>query len=91
MTRKSRNFSVKYTKVETVGRIWANFRRVWNLISSFFFVDSSSAYIVLKHSNDNISIYPRWRLIIREKMCDMEINLRPIFFLKLLTMKLESS
>ena len=43
----------------------------------------------------SILIYPRWRPrwmpIISEKMCDMEKCLKPIFFLKLLAMKLESS
>ena len=43
----------------------------------------------------SISIYPRWRPrwrpIIGEKLCDMGKCLKPIFYLKLLAMKLESS
>ena len=43
----------------------------------------------------SISIYPRWRPrwrpIISENMCDTEKCLKPIFFLKLKAMKLESS
>ena len=43
----------------------------------------------------SISIYPRWRPrwrpIISEKLFDMEKCLKPIFFFKLLAMKLESS
>ena len=43
----------------------------------------------------SISIYPRWRprwrKIISKKLRDMEKCLKPIFFLKLLAMKFESS
>ena len=55
------------------------------------FVDSDSAYNVLENLSDAnlatlcISIWrPRRRPIIREKMCDIKICLKLIFFLKLI-------
>ena len=92
------------TKIHTdSGRIWANFRRTWNLLLKFFSLLILVVHtLTLKNPSDatlaslSTLLYPRWRPrwkpIISEnivwygKWC-----LKPIFFLKLYAMKLESN
>ena len=91
-----------FSSHEISSRIWANFRRTWNLILNFFSLLILVVHILsLKNPSDatlaslSISIYPRWRprwrQIISEKIVCYGRMSQTHFSLKLLAMKLESS
>ena len=68
---KEKNFKIKFQVIlvfaRTSGRIWANFRRNWNLVLNFFSLWILVVHILsLKNPSDatlaslSISIYSRW-------------------------------
>ena len=89
----SKLFLARSCRSRKSGSIQVNFRGTWNLILNFFSLLILVVHTLsLKNPSDatlaslSISIYPRWRprwrTIIREKLCDTENNVsNPFSFL----------